>query len=70
MGYDGQVHTTADGPRPIRRFFRLGYLPERCQLLGIIAPKEAGDMAQTLLEELPARRRLSALGRDDEDSGS
>jgi len=48
-GYDGQVHTTEAGRVQYGVYSGWDIYRSECQLLSMIAPKEAGDMAQSLL---------------------
>ena len=69
MGYDGQVHTTTDGRAQYGVFSGWDIYRSECQLLGMIAPKEAGDMAQSLLADYQQGGAFPRWGVMTEDSG-
>jgi len=69
MGYDGQGYTTADGHAQYGVFSGWDIYRSECQLLGMIAPKEAGDMAQSLLVDYQQGGAFPRWGVMTEDSG-
>ncbi len=68
-GYDGQVHTTAEGRMQYGIFSGWDIYRSQCQLLGMIAPKEASDMAQSLLLDYQQGGAFPRWGVISEDSG-
>ena len=69
FGYDGEVHTTTDGRVQYGVFSGWDIYRSECQLLGMIAPKEAGDMAQSLLVDYQQGGAFPRWGVMTEDSG-
>jgi predicted alpha-1,2-mannosidase len=69
MGYDGQAHTVTDGRVQYGVFSGWDIYRSECQLLGMIAPKEAGDMAQSLLMDYQQGGAFPRWGVMTEDSG-
>ncbi|MGA9451289.1 MAG: GH92 family glycosyl hydrolase [Verrucomicrobiia bacterium] len=69
LGYDGQVHTTTDGRAQYGVFSGWDIYRSECQLLGMIGPKEAGDMAQSLLADYQQGGAFPRWGVMTEDSG-
>ena len=65
MGYDGQVHTTADGRAQYGVFSGLGYLSERMSVAGHDRAERSRRHGAIAAGGLPAGRRVPALGRDD-----
>jgi predicted alpha-1,2-mannosidase len=68
-GYDGQVHTVADGRVQYGIFSGWDIYRSECQLLGMLAPKEASDMAQSLLVDYQQGGTFPRWGVISEDSG-
>jgi len=68
-GYDGQVHTTMGGRVQYGVFSGWDIYRSECQLLGMIAPQEAGDMAQSLLVDYQQGGAFPRWGVITEDSG-
>jgi predicted alpha-1,2-mannosidase len=69
IGYDGLVHTTMDGRAQYGIFSGWDIYRSECQLLGMIAPKESGDMAQSLLADYQQGGIFPRWGMMSEDSG-
>lgn len=69
MGYDGQVHTTDAGRVQYGIFSGWDIYRSEAQFLAMIAPKEAGDMAQTLLMDYEQGGAFPRWGVMTEDSG-
>jgi len=69
MGYDGEVHSTTGGRAQYGVFSGWDIYRSECQLLGMIAPKEAGDMAQSLLVDYQQGGAFPRWGVTTEDSG-
>lgn len=68
-GYDGQVHTTERGRDQYGNFSGWDIYRSECQLLAMIAPKEASDMAQSLLIDYQQGGAFPRWGLTTEDSG-
>jgi len=68
-GYDGQVHAVADGRVQYGIFSGWDIYRSECQLLGMLAPKEASDMAQSLLVDYQQGGTFPRWGCISEDSG-
>lgn len=68
-GYDGKVHTAADGRLQYGVFSGWDVYRSECQLLGMLAPKEASDMAQSLLVDYQQGGTFPRWGCISEDSG-
>ncbi len=69
VGYDGKVHTTGDGRVQYGIFSGWDIYRSECQLLAMLAPKEAGDMAQSLLMDFEQGGAFPRWGVITEDSG-
>ena len=69
LGYDGKVHTTENGRAQYGVFSGWDIYRSECQLLGMLAPKEAGDMAQSLLVDYQQGGAFPRWGVVTEDSG-
>jgi predicted alpha-1,2-mannosidase len=69
IGYDGQVHTTEAGRTQYGVFSGWDVYRSQCQLLGMIAPKEASDMAQSLLVDYQQGGAFPRWGVMTTDSG-
>ena len=69
MGYDGQVHTTANHRVQYGVFSGWDIYRSECQLLAMVAPKEASDMAQSLLVDYQQGGAFPRWGVMTEDSG-
>lgn len=67
-GYDGLVHNAGDR-RQYGIYSGWDIYRSECQLLGMIAPKEAGDMAQSLLVDYQQGGAFPRWGVITEDSG-
>ena len=68
-GYDGQVHTTTDGRAQYGMFSGWDIYRSEAQLLAMLAPKEASDMAQSLLVDYQQGGAFPRWGVLTEDSG-
>lgn len=68
-GYDGAVHATKDGRRQYGFFSGWDTYRSECQFLAMIAPHEAGDMAQSLLVDYQQGGTFPRWGLATEDSG-
>jgi predicted alpha-1,2-mannosidase len=68
MGYDGQVHN-ADRRVQYANFSGWDIYRSEAQLLGMLAPKEASDMAQSLLNDYQQGGAFPRWGVTTEDSG-
>lgn len=69
MGYDGQVHTTVNGREQYANFSGWDIYRSECQWLGMMAPKEASDMAQALLVNYQQGGAFPRWGVPNLDSG-
>ncbi len=69
LGYDGKVHTTQNGRVQYGVFSGWDIYRSECQLLGMLAPKEASDMAQSLLMDYEQSGAFPLWGVVTEDSG-
>ncbi|MDE3066685.1 MAG: GH92 family glycosyl hydrolase [Verrucomicrobiota bacterium] len=69
LGYDGEVHTTESGRVQYGVFSGWDIYRSECQLLAMIAPKEASDMAQSLLVDYQQGGAFPRWGVMTEDSG-
>jgi predicted alpha-1,2-mannosidase len=69
MGYDGQVHAAAAGRSQYGFFSGWDVYRSECQLLGMLAPKESSDMAQSLLMDYQQGGAFPRWGVATEDSG-
>lgn len=70
MGYDGNVHTVAAGRAQYGMFSGWDIYRSEAQLLGMLAPKEASDMAQSLLVDYQQGGTFPRWGTTSEDSGA
>lgn len=68
-GYDGKVHSTTDGRVQYGIFSGWDIYRSESQLLALLAPKEAGDMAQSLLVDYQQGGAFPRWGVMTEDSG-
>ncbi len=69
MGYDGNVHTTSDGRVQYANFSGWDIYRSECQLLAILAPRRASDMAQSLLVDYEQGGAFPRWGVPNMDSG-
>ena len=69
LGYDGQVHTTENGRAQYGVFSGWDIYRSECQLLAMLAPAEAGDMAESLLMDYEQGGAFPRWGVMTEDSG-
>ena len=69
LGYDGNVHKTENGRAQYGNFSGWDVYRSECQFLAMIAPKEAGDMAQSLLLDYRQGGAFPRWGLTTEDSG-
>jgi len=69
IGYDGIMHTTKDGRIQYANFSGWDIYRSECQFLALIAPKEAGDMAQSLLIDYQQGGTFPRWGVPNMDSG-
>jgi len=69
LGYDAKVHTVESGRAQYGVFSGWDIYRSECQLLGMLAPKEAGDMAQSLLMDYQQAGAFPRWGVMTEDSG-
>jgi predicted alpha-1,2-mannosidase len=69
LGYDGKVHKVARGRRQYGVFSGWDIYRSECQLLAMLAPKEASDMAQSLLVDYQQGGAFPRWGVMTEDSG-
>lgn len=68
-GYDGKVHTTTDGRAQYGMYSGWDIYRSEAQLIGMLAPKQASDMAQSLLEDYQQGGTFPRWGVLTEDSG-
>jgi predicted alpha-1,2-mannosidase len=68
-GYDGEVHATADGRAQYGMYSGWDIYRSEAQLIGMLAPKEASDMAQSLLLDYQQGGTFPRWGVLTEDSG-
>src|ERR1700722_14501942 len=68
-GYDGNVHTVENGRAEYGMFSGWDIYRSEAQLLGMLAPKEASDMAQSLLMDYQQGGTFPRWGVTTEDSG-
>ena len=68
-GYDGDIHTTKKGRLQYADFSGWDIYRSDCQFLAMIAPKRAGDMAQSLLRDYQQGGAFPRWGVPNEDSG-
>ena len=69
MGYDGNMHTTANGRVQYANFSGWDIYRSECQLLAMMAPKHASDMAQSLLRDYRQGGAFPRWGVPNMDSG-
>lgn len=69
MGYDGKVHSVAPGRAQYGFFSGWDIYRSECQFLAMIAPKQASDMAQSLLLDYQQGGAFPRWGLATEDSG-
>ena len=69
LGYDGKVHTTRHGHAQYGFFSGWDIYRSECQLLAMIAPQEASDMAESLLEDYRQGGAFPRWALATEDSG-
>jgi predicted alpha-1,2-mannosidase len=69
MGYDGKIHRTSNGRVQYANFSGWDIYRSESQLLAMIAPKEASDMAQSLLMDYRQSGAFPRWGVPNEDSG-
>lgn len=69
MGYDGKIHTIERGHALYADFSGWDVYRSECQFLGMIAPKEASDMAQSLLIDYRQGGAFPRWGIPGMDSG-
>lgn len=69
MGYDGKVHTTENGRLQYGNFSGWDIYRSECQFLAMMAPKEASDMAQSLLIDYHQGGAFPRWGLPTMDSG-
>ena len=69
FGYDAQVHKTEAGRLQYGVFSGWDIYRSECQLLAMVAPREAGDMAQSLLVDYQQGGTFPRWGVMTEDSG-
>lgn len=70
MGYDGKVHRVAQGHAQYGMFSGWDIYRDEAQLLGMLAPPEASDMAQSLLLDYQEGGAFPRWGTTSEDSGA
>jgi predicted alpha-1,2-mannosidase len=69
LGYDGKVHTTKSGRVQYGIYSGWDIYRSECQLLGMLAPKEASDMAQSLLRDYQQGGAFPRWGLITQDTG-
>lgn len=69
FGYDNKVHATTDGRKQYGIFSGWDVYRSECQLLAMVAPKEASDMAQSLLVDYQQGGTFPRWGVVTQDSG-
>ncbi len=69
LGYDGNVHSVAPGHAQYGNFSGWDIYRSECQFLAMIAPREASDMAQSLLLDYQQGGAFPRWGLATEDSG-
>ena len=69
LGYDGAIHTTEPGRAQYGNFSGWDVYRSECQFLAMIAPKEASDMAQSLLLDYQQGGAFPRWGLATQDSG-
>lgn len=69
FGYDGRIHTTEPGRTQYSSFSGWDIYRTQCQFIGMIAPKEASDMAQSLLNDYKQGGAFPRWGLPNMDSG-
>ncbi len=70
MGYDGNVHTVGSGHAQYGMFSGWDIYRDEAQFLGMFAPQEASDMAQSLLLDYQQGGAFPRWGTTSEDSGA
>jgi predicted alpha-1,2-mannosidase len=68
-GYDGEVHATTDGRAQYGMYSGWDIYRSEAQLIAMLAPKEASDMAQSLLVDYQQGGTFPRWGVLTEDSG-
>lgn len=69
MGYDGDVHAARKGRVQYANFSGWDIYRSECQLLAVLVPKRAGDMAQSLLADYRQGGAFPRWGVPNMDSG-
>ncbi len=69
MGYDGNVHTASEGRVQYANFSGWDIYRSECQLLAMLVPKRASDMAQSLLVDYRQGGAFPRWGVPNMDSG-
>lgn len=69
MSYDGQNHRTANHREQYANFSGWDIYRSECQLLAMLVPKQASDMAQSLLVDYQQGGAFPRWGVPNEDSG-
>ena len=69
MGYDGNVHTTTNGRIQYANFSGWDIYRSECQLLAMIEPDIASDMAQSLVNDYQQGGAFPRWGVPNDDSG-
>lgn len=69
LGYDGNVHSVAPGRAQYGFYSGWDIYRSECQFLAMIAPKQASDMAQSLLMDYQQGGAFPRWGLATEDSG-
>lgn len=69
LGYDGQIHSVSNGRAQYGVFSGWDIYRSECQFLAMVAPKEASDMAQSLLVDYQQSGAFPRWGVMTEDSG-
>ncbi len=69
IGYDQKIHETHNGRVQYADFSGWDIYRSECQLLGMIAPKHASDMAQSLLKDYEQGGAFPRWGIPNMDSG-
>ena len=62
IGFDGNIHTVANGAHPVRQLLRLGHLPVPGSLTGAAFPRASQRHGPIAGERRRAERIVSALG--------
>ena len=69
FGYDGKIHTTTPDRPQYGVFSGWDIYRSECQFLALVAPRESGDMAQSLLVDYQQGGAFPRWGVMTEDSG-